>query len=148
MIRSFLLLFLAFAVSCFGQAQQFFALGVGANSVQSPEPSGWGVYAVKVAPKVLSYSQATWVSTKPTTVETGIATIVAQGSQVTLLALGTAGGGFGEGNAGVAFSGGGAAHIRIRGDLGVLLGIRAQDSTITTVRPVFHVGLCWGPALK
>jgi hypothetical protein len=125
--------------------RQFFALGAGASSIASPEPSGWGVYALELRPGFYSYSQATLVASKPTTVETGIATRIVQSQGVTVLALGTAGSGFGEDNIGLSFSGGGVVHVKLYKSVGLLVGIRATDSTITTARPVIQVGICWGP---
>lgn len=143
LILGFLLATAAFAQEW--KPRQFFALGAGASSAEAPQAAGWAVFATELRPGFYSYSQATFVGSKPNTVETGVATKVMQEGRVTLLALGTAGAGFGDDNVGVSFSGGGAFHVKVYHSLGVLFGIRAQDSTITTVRPIYQIGICWGP---
>lgn len=141
-------LFTTVALAQDWKSRQFFALGAGVSSVESPQAAGWAVHATELRSGFYSYSQATWVASKPNTIETGVATRVMQEGRVTLLALGTAGAGFGNDNVGVSFSGGGAFHVKVYRSLGVLFGVRAQDSTITTVRPVYQIGICWGPPTK
>ena len=146
-----LILVALLSINAFAQdwkPRQFFALGAGASSTESPQAAGWAVYATELRQGFYSYSQATFVGSKPNTVETGVATKVMKEGRFSLLALGTAGAGFGDDNVGISFSGGGAFHVQVYKSLGILFGVRAQDSTITTVQPVYQIGICWGPPTK
>lgn len=110
------------------------------------QPSGFGAYATPIAKDTFSYSMATFVAGKPTTVETGVARLLAKTGSLAVLGLGTAGASMGDGNFGSAFSLGGCGAYNLDRWLkgaGALACVRLLETSLTDKQPSFLLGLSW-----
>lgn len=152
-------LILSIALAAIAAAQtgpsQFVALGAGFNNTDYKQAIGYAAYGKRLTAvadtesrsgTVFSYSAASFVAGKPTTVETGVAIQAATVGPIAVLGLGTGGAAIGGDNLGSVFSGGAIAAIRLGKSQGyALVGAKAQRTTITDgVRPQFVFGVLWG----
>jgi hypothetical protein len=142
-----------FPPSAFAQTpspSQFAAAGASYNQYNTPQISGWAVYAHNIGGETYSFSliDITSKTRNPFTVAaastTGIAQHILDFGAARVFALGTAGISAGGENVGNAFSGGGAAIIPLGRGWSAVLTARALKSSIAGTQAVVGLGFGWG----